>query len=208
MTAAHQRPALEVVPTPEEAAPDVAPTPAGDRWRAQSAIEEYSPEHQLIGSLMWLTAEEARRLLDLVPYTAIWRPQTRWAYELIGRVVDDGNAPTPPTMLAAGRRHAASDALDPTQAPTAERHRRLALYLFEAYSQVIAPTALAGTYAREVLDEAHRRAFDACGTRMQQLVGSGADRDDLTTQFGAIRDELADLWRRADAAAKPTRSQP
>lgn len=201
MTAAHQRPALEVVPDPDEVL--ATATPDVDDWRAEAIVDEYSAEHQLIGSLMWLTADAARPLLELVPDTAIWRPQSRWAYELIRRVVAAGDTPTPPTVLAAGRRHAAGDALDPTVAPTPTQHRHLARYLFDAYSQALAPTVAAQSYAREVLDEAYRRAFDTCGIRMQQLAAEGTDRDDLTAQFAAIRDELADLWRRADAATKP-----
>lgn len=209
MTAAHRRrAALEIVPDPDETAVTVDPGTDGDQWRAQTVIDQYSPEHQLVGSLMWLSADTAQALLDLVPDTAIWRPQTRWAYELIRRVVDDGNTPTPPAVLAAARRHAAGDALDPEQAPTATKHRQLALYLFDAYSQAVAPTAAATTYARQVLDEALRRAFETCGIRMQQLATCGADRAELTQEFTAIRDELADLWRRAEAAAEPDRSQP
>lgn len=207
MTAAHQRrAALEIVPDPDETPVDATPADDGDEWRAQTVIDQYSPEHQLIGSLMWLSPSTAQPLLDLVPDSAIWRPQTRWAYELIRCVVDTGNTATPPAVLAAGRRHPASDALDPDQAPTAAQHRHLALYLFDAYSQAVAPT-LAATYAREVLEEAYRRAFETCGSRMQQLASSGADREDLTAQFAAIRGELADLWRRTEAAAKPERAQ-
>lgn len=201
MTAAHQRPALEVVPDPVDVHTTTAPEV--DDWRAEATVDEYSAEHQLIGSLMWLSADAARSLLELVPDTAIWRPQARWAYELIRRVVDAGDTPTPPTVLAAGRRHAGGDALDPTAAPTPTQHRQLATYLFDAYSHALAPTVAAQSYAREVLDEAYRRAFDTCGIRMQQLAAGGTDRADLTAQFAAIRDELADLWRHADAAAKP-----
>jgi hypothetical protein len=43
---------------------------------------------------------------------------------------------------------------------------------------------------------------------MQQLASSGADREDLTTQFAAIRDELADLWRRTEAVTKVEVLQP
>ncbi len=191
MTAAHQPRALEAVPDTEELAPDL-----GD-WRAQSVIDQYSPEHQLVGSLLWLDIDEARCLLELVPDTAIWRPHTRWAYELIRRVVDNGDTPTPPAVLALGRRQAANDAIEPGQPPTDERYRQLSLYLFDAYAQAIAPNGAWRTYAREVLDEAYRRAFDTCGIRMQQLAASGLDRAELTKQFSAIRDELADLWRRA-----------
>jgi len=61
---------------------------------------------------------------------------------------------------------------------------------------------------RAVLDDAYRRAFETCGMRMQQLAASGADRAYLAQRFTGIRDELTDLWRRAEAAAKPDRSQP
>jgi replicative DNA helicase len=201
MTAAHQRPALEVVPDPDDVR--IAATPDVDDWRTEAIIDEYSAEHQLIGSLMWLSADATRSLLEMVPDNAIWRPQTRWAYELIRRVVEAGDTPTPPTVLAAGRRHAAGDALDPTAAPTPTQHRRLAMYLFDAYSQALAPTVAVHSYAREVLDEAYRRAFDTCGIRMQQLAADDTARADLTAQFAAIRDELAGLWRRADAATTP-----
>lgn len=176
-------------------------------WRSQTVVDEYSPEHQFIGALMWLSAERARHFLDLVPGDAIWRPQTRWAYELIRGLVDAGTDPTPVSVLAAGRRQAARDALDPTEPPSAGNHKRLALYLFDAYSQAVAPAAAIAGYAREVLEEAYRRAFDTFGIRMQQLAACGADRDDLTEQFAMIRDELAELWRRTEAAAKPERSQ-
>jgi len=79
----------------------------------------------------------------------------------------------------------------------------LAVYLAAAYTQVLSPSAAAGDYAREVLDEAYRRAFRDNGIRMQQLGGCGAERELITERFAAIRDELADLWRRTEAAATP-----
>jgi hypothetical protein len=142
----------------------------------------------------------------LVPDTAIWRPQTRWAYELIGQLIDAGTDPTPVSVLELGRSRPARDALSPDTPPTAHRQRQLALYLFDAYSQAISPAAAIATYARQVLDDAYRRAFDSCGIQMQQLAACGAERADLTVQFAAIRDELADLWRRAEAATKPERT--
>ena len=59
--------------------------------------------------------------------------------------------------------------------------------------RIVFQHAAAGYYAREVLDEAYRRAFRDNGIRMQQLGESGADRELITDQFAAIRDELADL---------------
>jgi replicative DNA helicase len=157
---------------------------------------------------MWLSAEQARPLLDLVPDTAIWRPRTRWAYELIRRLVDAGTDPTPVSVLAAGRHQPARDAINPDTPPTGYRHKQLALYLFDAYAQAVAPAAAIATYAREVLDQAYRRAFSAFGIRMQQLGDAELDRDELTQEFTAIRDELADLWRRAETAVKHDRTQP
>jgi hypothetical protein len=43
---------------------------------------------------------------------------------------------------------------------------------------------------------------------MQQLGGCGAERELITEQFATIRDELVDLWRRTEAAAKPGWSRP
>jgi hypothetical protein len=37
------------------------------------------------------------------------------------------------------------------------------------------------------------------GIRRQQLADSGAQREEITTQFSLIRAESADLWRRATA---------
>lgn len=203
MTAAPRRAALEVVPDPVEATTQAAATPDSDNatWSPeQTVIDQFSAEHQLVGSLMWLSTDTARALLDLVPDHAIWRPQARWACELIRRVVDTGTAPTPTAVLAAGRRHARSDALQPDQPPTAKQHGELALYLYDAYSQAVAPAVAATSYAREVLDEAYRRAFDTCGLKMQELSTSATSREELTSQFGLIRGELADLWRRCEAA--------
>lgn len=202
MTAAHKLAPLTLVTDDAE-----DPTELDVEWRSQTVVDVYSPEHQFIGALMWLTAERARPFLDLVPDNAIWRPQTRWAYELIRALVDAGIDPTPVSVLAGGRRQAPRDALDPTEPPTAGKHKRLALYLFDAYSQAVAPAAAIASYAREVLEEAYRRAFDTFGIRMQQLAACGADREDLTEQFAMIRDELAELWRRTEAAAKPDRSR-
>jgi hypothetical protein len=206
MSAASKLPtALEVVAHPDHtgAAPE-----GDDEWRSKTVIDAYSPEHQFVGSLMWLPADQARPLLNLVPDTAIWRPATRWAYELIRGLVDAGTDPTPVSVLAAGGHQAARDALDPNAPPTPDRHKQLALYLFDAYAQAVAPAAAITAYAREVLDDAYRRAFDTCGIRMQQLAASGGSRDELTQQFTAIRDQLTDLWRRAETAAQPGHSQP
>jgi hypothetical protein len=206
MSAARKLPdPLDVVADPDDT--DAAPE-GDDEWRTRTVIDEYSPEHQFVGSLMWLRAEQARPLLNLVPDTAIWRPRTRWAYELIRGLVDADTDPTPVSVLAAGRHHPARDAIDPDTPPTPNQHKQLALYLFDAYAQAVAPATAIKTYARAVLDEAHRRAFDTCGIRMQQLAASAADRGELTHQLTAICDELADLWRRAEAAAQRDASQP
>lgn len=184
-------PADSLAETPEQA----------DTFLAESVVQQWQPEHQFIGALLYLSVDEARPLLDLVPDTAIAKPVARWAYELIRRLVDDEDKPDPVSVLAAGKRHSARDALCPDQPPTDKRLKQLALYLVDAYTQNIS-AALASSLARQVLDDAYRRAFGALGQRMQQLAETDIDRAELTEQFGLIREELADLWRRGEAAAK------
>jgi hypothetical protein len=176
--------------------------PRDDDAQLHAGVRGYDPEVQFVGSLMWLTAEQAHRQIDRVPDTAIWHPRSRWAYELIGGLVAAGTDPTPVAVLAAGRRRPARDSLDADAPPTANQHKQLALYLFDAFAEAVAPAAAIDIYAQDVLDEAYRRAFDTCGIRMQQLAACrGATRDELAEQFGAARDELTALWRRAEEAA-------
>jgi len=69
-------------------------------WRSETVIDGCSPEHQYVGSLMWLTGEQARPWLELVPDTAIWRPQTRWAYVMYRRTLFSKRArPAPEARL-------------------------------------------------------------------------------------------------------------
>jgi hypothetical protein len=212
--AQQRRPPLDLVPEPDLAEDtdwltgQAAATtdPAAEQpesWQAQTVLNEWAPEHQLIGAMMWLTAEQARPILELVPDAAIWQPLRQWAYEIIRAVVADGRDPNPVVVLAVARQRSWSHGANADQPPTPYRHHRLAVYLAAAYTQVLSPAAAAGVYAREVLDEAYRRVVRDNGIRMQQLAGCGAERQLITEQFAAIREELADLWRRTESAAKP-----
>ena len=68
-------------------------------------------------------------------------------------------------------------------------------------------TVVARRLSRSELEEL-RRAVREHGIRMQQMADSGAERADLTDHFTTVRDELAELWRRAEAAAQPGWDQP
>ena len=111
-------------------------------------------------------------------------------------------------VLAAGRHRGARGALAPAAPPSPAQHKALALYLADAYCQAIAPAAAVGSYARAVLEDAYRRAYEACGQQMAHLAASGAAREDLDAQLEAMCTDLAELSRRAQRAAKPQRSQP
>lgn len=189
-------------------------TPAGgneadqvDDWQGRTVAARWNPENQLLGALMWMPCARARTFLELIPDTAIWLPANRWVYELVGRIVTAGRDPDPVTVLAYARQHAATQALNAGQRPTASQHHRLALHLADLYTHTVSP-AHAAEYAREVLDEAYRRAVSAHGIRLQQLAETGVARTELTEQMNANRAELADLWRRADAAAQTDWDQP
>jgi hypothetical protein len=81
-----------------------------DNWRAQTVINQWAPEHQLIGALMHLPAPQAKPILEAVPDTAVWCPITRWAYEIIRGLVDAGGDPDPVLVLRRARSQPASDA--------------------------------------------------------------------------------------------------
>ena len=106
--AAQGRAALELVPLPDAAPADTewltgdeasaVTDPAAEEpesWQAQTVLNEWEPEHQLIGALMWLTAEQARPILELVPNTALWQPMRQWAFEIIRSLVAEDHDPNP-----------------------------------------------------------------------------------------------------------------
>jgi replicative DNA helicase len=201
MTAAH-RAELHVVPDSDtDLAPDEDFEP-GDELRGQTIAAHWEPENQLIGALLWMPHTRARSFLELIPDTAIWGPLNRWVYELIRRATDARRDPDPVTVLAYGRQHAATEALDPARRPTAGQHHRLALHLADLYTHTLSAD-IAANHARDVLDEAYRRSVREHGIRMQQMADSGADRAAITEHFTAVRDNLADLWRRAETAGQP-----
>jgi hypothetical protein len=154
-----------------------------------------------------LSADNAGSILDLVPDAAIWRPITRLVIGIIRAVVAEGRDPDPVAVLASAkrRRTAADSAIDslptgPSRSGGGICHRQLALYLADAYTQVVDPRHVRA-YACDVLAEAYRQAFRFHGIRMQQLSESNATRDDLAQYLFLMQDELTDLRRRAEAAA-------
>jgi hypothetical protein len=134
---------------------------------------------------MYLSADNARPILELVPDTAIWRPTTRRAIEVIRALVAEGRDPDPVVVLRTAEtrqpteeftnRPPINELADLTRS---NRHHQLALYLAEAYTQVVDPCH-ARAYASEVLADAYRRAFRFHGIRMQQLAEIAAKRHHL-----------------------------
>ena len=215
MTAAHGRP-LRVVPDPGDTVEEPSTAPVGahcpdvaepETWEAQQVFDQWDPEHQLIGALMWLSAERARPILELVPDTAIWRPTIRWAYQIIRSLVDEGCDPDPVVVLATARRQPCSEAIDPRQPPTPGRHHRLAVYLANAYTQTVSPAA-AATYARQVLDEAYRRAFRTNGIRMQHSGNAAPTARTSPNSSGPSATSSPNCGGAAETASKPGWDKP
>lgn len=102
---------LQLVPEPDDtewltAEASAIGDPAAaesESWEATAVLNQWAPEHQLIGAMMWLTADQARPILELVPDTAIWQPMRQWTYEIIRALVADGRDPNPVVVLAAAR---------------------------------------------------------------------------------------------------------
>jgi hypothetical protein len=67
-----------------------------------------------------------------------------------------------------------------------DRIHRFAVHLAEIYTGTVTPAA-APQYAREVLDDAYRRAVGLYGTRMTQLAENGVPRGELTDHLTAMR---------------------
>jgi replicative DNA helicase len=180
----------------------VPPEPDPGRSGIETPLPQWDCEAQLVGALLHLSATQAAPILQLVPDSAIWLPDNRWAFELIGHLVAEGRNPDPVLVLATARHRPPTDTARPGRPVSGRRHHQFAVHLANLYTKTVTPAA-ARQYAREVLDEAYRRAIAFHGQRMQQLADSEAARDDLTDYLTAMRAHLADLWRRGEAAREP-----
>jgi replicative DNA helicase len=120
--------------------------------------------------------------------------------ELIRHLVRHDADPDPVTVLHAARRRGPADERS-GRPVSARRHHRLAAHLADLYTNALSPV-LVRQYAREVLEDAFRRAAGAHGACLNQLAENGADRVDLAQCVSAMRAELAELWRRIEAAPK------
>jgi replicative DNA helicase len=177
----------------------VPPEPNLPRTKAEMPLSQWDCEHQLVGALLHLSAAHVAPILQLVPDAAIWQPDNRWAYELIGHLAAEGRDPDPVLVLATARHRPPADAAHPDRPVSTRRHHQFAVHLANLYTRTVTPAAVQ-QYAREVLDDAYRRAIALHGVRMRQLAESPAAREDLTDYLTAMRAHLADLWRRGEAA--------
>jgi replicative DNA helicase len=168
--------------------------------QAETLLRQWDPESQLVGALMHLPSARVAPILELVPDTVVWRPDNRWAYEIIRRLVGTGVVPDPVAVLHTARRRRPTDAARPSEPASAVRHHQFAVHLADLYTHAVNPAAVA-QYAQEVLEEGYRRAVGLHGARMAELAKSGAAQRELTDCLTAMRAELADLWRRVQAAA-------
>jgi replicative DNA helicase len=168
--------------------------------RAETVLRQWEPESQLVGALMHLPRAQVTPILELVPDTAIWRPGNRWAYGIIRHLVDTGVDPDPVVVLHTARQRPPADNTHPSEPVSATRHHQFAVHLADLYTQAVTPAA-ARQYARDVLEDAYRRAIELHGNQMAELARSGCSRDELTDYLTATRATLADLWRRAKVAA-------
>jgi replicative DNA helicase len=164
--------------------------------RGEHVAQQWDPEAQLVGALMYLSAADAAPVVEWVPDKAIWRPDNRWAMEIIRHLVAQDAAPDPVTVLHTARSHGPAEAGPAPVSP--RRHHRFAVHLADLYTQTVTPR-LVRQYAREVLEDAFRRAVGAYGGRLAELAQNGAPRDELAQSVAAMRSELAELWRRTEA---------
>ena len=153
-------------------------------------------------ALLHLSATQAERVLQLVPDSAIGDPTTDGPTSWSATSSPTAATPTrcwcsPPR--GTGRRPTPPH---PRRPISIRRHHHFAVHLANLYTRTVTPSAVQ-QYAREVIDEAYRRAIALHGQRMQQLAESEVAREDLTDYLTAMRAHLADLWRRGEAARVP-----
>jgi hypothetical protein len=172
---------------------------------AETIAQRWNPESQFIGALMWLTADRARPILELVRDSDIERPLNRWAVELIRSLVDAGENPNPVLVVRAAMKQAPADYAAPYETrewkPGGQggRYHQLTLHLAAAYDHVVGYDAGVLSYAREVLDDSYRRAIRLHGARMQQMADAMCDREDLTDYVTQLmRGDLRDIWMRTN----------
>jgi replicative DNA helicase len=189
------RPLSLVAKTPDGAEPPVT--------HGKNVLRQWDPESQLVGALMHLPAAQVVHILEVVPDSVIWRPETRWAFEVIRHLVAGGEDPDPVVVLHTARQRPPADAAHPGEPVSASRHHQFAIHLANLYTQAVTPAA-ARQYAREVLDGAYRRAVELHGIRMAELAQSGSSRTQLADYLTDMRITLADLAKRAEAAARNT----
>jgi replicative DNA helicase len=172
--------------------------------RGDTVLRQWDPEAQLVGALMYLSAADAALIVDWVTDKAIWVPDNRWAIKIIRHLVAQQTAPDPVAVLHTARSRGLADTGAAPVSP--RRHHRFAVHLADLYTQTVSP-ALARQYAREVLEDAFRRAVGAYGARLAYMAENGTGRDELADYLSTMRTELADLWRRTEAA-RPAVSNP
>jgi hypothetical protein len=111
-------------------------------------------EQRLIGALMYVDADDAHAVLDLVPDAAFHDATGRWAYQLIRAVVGDDQDVDPINILVAGRHRGADGS---SRTPTPHQQHQLALYLVDARTHTSTPDDPLSR-AHAVLENAARRA--------------------------------------------------
>jgi hypothetical protein len=184
---------------------------AEDTWdpaelHPETIAHRWDPETQFLGALMWLTADRARPILELVRDSDIEGPLNRWALELIRALIDADQNPNPVLVVRGAVKQAPADYAPAYETcewspgdQGASRYHQLALHIAAAYDHVVGYDAGVLSYAREVLDDSYRRAIRAHGIRMQQMAEAMSDREDLTDYVTQLmRGDLRDIWMRTN----------
>ncbi|MFK0243539.1 hypothetical protein ACIQUM_02490 [Amycolatopsis azurea] len=120
------------------------------------------PERQFLGCLMWLSADQARRLLTGMRADDLADPMATFVLQLAIELVADGHPPAPVALFV--------HAVRTGRATGEHRQHRLGGWLRETYSDVT--PALAGWLKTVVLENAWRRALTAHAQRLIQAAES------------------------------------
>ncbi|MGY1969002.1 hypothetical protein ACW9HH_32610 [Nocardia gipuzkoensis] len=181
MTTHDQQPAPDPI---TEVAHAIADKLAGDE------TELFHPENNLIGALMYHPADKVAQLLDYIDDDDIERVLPRAALTIIRQLARRGLDPDPMAVAAALRdpQRAPTGPYDPDDIP--DRYKRLLRYIHTVYANGlnVGPRSA----ARQVVEDAYRRAFRDTGIGLTQRADAYVDIQDLEHFTAAALDE----WRR------------
>lgn len=198
-------------PPPLQPVPDIDHVPdVVDAIAEKLATDEQDrlhPETVLVGVLMYQPADHVTRLLQYVRDDDVEKLLPQTVLTVIRALASRGIDPDP-MAVAAYLRDPTSVEVGPVEIDDfPNRQQRLVRYIVNAATDSVGITGPRSA-ARQVVEDAYRRAFAEIGTRIAQMAEAFADPEVLEETWRAGRDRLAAMWQRKRILSRPLPDSP